>query len=94
LGSRIISVIIKSGLSSVGIFDFIDATLYGNHNAWDGAVYLQHEWKPNPVIMSVGSVRFDYHWVDTGLIEYHVNPKLGLVYTPTPSLSLRAFTRR
>ncbi|MDZ7288989.1 MAG: TonB-dependent receptor [candidate division KSB1 bacterium] len=81
-------------LGAVGIFDFIDATLYGNHNSWDGAAYLQHEWKPNSIISSVGSVRFDYHWVDTGLIEYHLNPKFGLVYTPTSSLSLRASSGR
>jgi iron complex outermembrane receptor protein len=81
-------------LGLVGIFDVIDATLYGNHTSWDGAGYIQHEWKPVAKLSTIGSVRLDYHWVDTGLIEYHLNPRLGMVYSPSPRFSLRASSGR
>jgi iron complex outermembrane receptor protein len=81
-------------LGVAGIFDFIDATLYGNHNSWDFAGYAQHEWKPEARLSTVGSLRFDYHWVDTGLIEYHLNPRVGLVYSPNPRISWRASSGR
>ncbi len=83
-----------STFGAAGVLNFIDATLYGNHEGREFAGYMQHEWKPIPVFTAIGSLRFDYRWVDTGLEEYHVNPRLGLVYVLTPQASLRASSGR
>jgi iron complex outermembrane receptor protein len=74
--------------------NFIDATLYGEHDGRAAAGYAQHEWRPNPVFTATGSLRFDYNYVDTGLKEYHLNPRLGLVYQLSPRSSLRASAGR
>ncbi|MGH7491038.1 MAG: TonB-dependent receptor [bacterium] len=77
-----------------GALDFIDATLYGDHEGRDFAGYVQHEWKPVPVFTATGSLRFDHRWVDTGVKEYHLNPRLGLVYQLSTRASLRASAGR
>ena len=74
--------------------DFIDATLYGNHEGRDFGGYAQHEWRPTPVFTATGSLRFDHRWVDTGVKEYHLNPRLGLVYELSTQVSLRASAGR
>ncbi len=74
--------------------NFIDATLYGEHDGRSFAGYVQHEWRPNPVFTATGSLRFDHNYVDTGLKEYHLNPRLGLVYRLSPRSSLRVSTGR
>ncbi len=77
-----------------GTFDFIDATLYGDHEGRDFGGYVQHEWRPIPVFTATGSLRFDHRWVDTGVKEYHLNPRLGLVYQLSTQASLRASAGR
>ncbi len=74
--------------------NFIDATLYGEHDGRAFAGYLQHEWRPNPVFTATGSLRFDYNYVDTGLKEYDLNPRLGLVYRLSPRSTLRLSSGR
>lgn len=74
--------------------NFIDATLYGEHDGRALAGYAQHEWRPNPVFTATGSLRFDYNYVDTGLKEYHLNPRLGLVYLLSPRSTLRVSAGR
>lgn len=81
-------------LGSAATLNFIDATLYGEHDGRALASYVQHEWRPNPVFTATGSLRFDYNYVDTGLKEYHLNPRLGLVYQLSPRSSLRASAGR
>jgi len=76
-------------LGGAATLNFIDATLYGEHDGRALAGYAQHEWRPNPVFTATGSLRFDYNYVDTGLKEYHLNPRLGLVYRLSPRSSLR-----
>jgi iron complex outermembrane receptor protein len=83
-----------STVGGAGTLDFIDATLYGDHEGRDFAGYVQHEWKPNPVFTAMGSLRFDHRWVDTGVKEYHLNPRLGLVYQLSTRASLRASAGR
>ncbi len=76
-------------IGGAATLNFIDATLYGEHDGRALASYVQHEWRPNPVFTATGSLRFDYNYVDTGLKEYHLNPRLGLVYQLSPRSSLR-----
>lgn len=83
-----------STVGFAGALNFIDATLYGNHEGRDVGGYVQHEWRPNPVFTATGSLRFDHRWVDTGVKEYHLNPRLGLVYQLSPRVSLRASAGR
>ncbi|MDZ7309400.1 MAG: TonB-dependent receptor, partial [candidate division KSB1 bacterium] len=72
----------------------INSTLFGRHDGRDFAAYLQHEWKATTALTLTASLRGDYHWVDTGLQEYHLNPRFGLVCVVSPALSLRLSSGR
>lgn len=72
----------------------IKSTIFAKHAIRDFSDYGQHEWKVSEVLTLSGGARFDYHWVDTGLREWQTSPKLGVVYAPTPSLSIRLSTGR
>ncbi len=84
----------SSTVGMSGTLNSINSTLFGTHDGRDFSAYLQHEWKARTALTLTGSLRFDYHWVDTGLREYHLNPRFGLVYVVSPSASLRLSSGR
>lgn len=84
----------SSTFGVTGAVNHINSTLFGRHDGRDFSTYLQHEWKASTAVTLTGSLRFDYHWVDTGLKEYHLNPRFGMVYVVSPNASLRLSSGR
>lgn len=70
-------------------YDNVTSTIYEDHHTWDLAAYTQHEWDGPADLQLNAGVRYDYHWVDSGLTEYQLTPKFALVYAPVPYLSAR-----
>ncbi|MBI3363546.1 MAG: TonB-dependent receptor [Ignavibacteriae bacterium] len=74
-----------------GNFNNVDAdTIFGKHSSIGSALYLQDEIAiPDSIRLILGG-RYDYQKVE-GIDRFsQLNPKLGLVYSPTGSTSLRA----
>jgi len=78
-----------------GTFNDVDAdTIFGTHSSSGGALYLQDELQlSNSVHFTLGA-RYDYQ--KTGGVDpfSQFNPKLGLVYSPAATTSLRASVGR
>lgn len=74
---------------SEGVFDFVESTLFGNHQAYGWAVYLQDEFKFAKNFALTTGIRFDYHHIVDLKTQTEVSPKIGLVYRPTPITSIR-----
>jgi len=65
------------------------ANIWGSHNGYDAALYLQDEMEITSKVNLTGGVRWDLHRIDALSSESQVNPKLGLTYRPMPNLALR-----
>ncbi len=77
-----------------GIFDYTRSQVWGNHDAYTFAAYLQDEWRPYRNLTLTLGGRFDYHYVDTGIEDTQVNPKLGLNFRPMATTTIRASVGR
>ncbi|MFH1214159.1 MAG: TonB-dependent receptor [Candidatus Neomarinimicrobiota bacterium] len=65
------------------------ANLWGSHNGYDAAGYLQDEIAVFPRMNVTGGLRWDVHRVDDLTTESQVNPKLGLMFKAGRNLALR-----
>jgi len=77
-----------------GIYDFTRSLVWGNHESYTLAGYIQDELKLlNALSLTLGS-RFDYHHVDTGEKNNQFNPKVGLSFRPDFLTAIRASVGR
>jgi len=77
-----------------GIFDNTTSAVWGNHDGYILAAYVQDELNlAEKVTLTLGS-RFDCHTVDTGENDNQFNPKLGLNFKPTLLTTVRASVGR
>ncbi len=73
-----------------GIYDYTRSAMFGHHDGYTLAGYIQDELSLiDKVTLTVGS-RFDYHHVDTGITNNQFNPKLGLNLKPSILTTFRA----
>ena len=73
-----------------GIYDYTRSLVWGNHDAYTLAGYIQDELRfHNRFSLTLGG-RFDYHSVDTGIEDKQFNPKLGLNFRPMIATTIRA----
>jgi len=77
-----------------GIYDYTRSLVWGNHDAYTLAGYIQDEFRFHDTFSLTLGGRFDYHYVDTGIEDKQFNPKLGLNYRPGISTSIRASVGR
>ena len=63
--------------------------IYGNRDTWDIAFYAEDELKLHPAITLTVGARYDRHWIRDITADGQLSPRLGLVYRPLPSSSLR-----
>jgi len=73
-----------------GIYDYTNSVIWGNHDAYTWAGYLQDDLRLHDKFSVILGGRFDYHNVDTGEQENQFNPKLGLNFRPSPLTTIRA----
>lgn len=73
-----------------GRLNQVEANIWGSHNGYDLALYLQDEVALIPRVQVTGGLRFDTHRTDKRAVESQVNPKLGMVYHLSPLLTLRS----
>ncbi|MCR4439693.1 MAG: TonB-dependent receptor [bacterium] len=77
-----------------GAFDYVQSTMFDNHDAYALACYLQDEIKlPWRFLFTLGA-RFDYSHIDVGIDEQQLSPKLGLVWKALPGTTVRLSTGR
>jgi len=72
----------------------IQADIWGNHNGFKAAGYLQDEWKPNQLTRLVFGLRADFARVDSRQGFIQINPKVSLNHLLTANWSLRASVGR
>ena len=77
-----------------GIYDYTRSAVWGNHDAFTWAAYIQDEFKPHKMFSLTLGGRFDYHSVDTGEEDNQFNPKLGLNFKPGVLTTFRASVGR
>ena len=81
-------------MGTEGIYDNTKSLVWGNHDAYTLAAYMQDELRLlNAFSVTLGG-RFDYHYVDTGKEDTQFNPKLGLNFRPHLSTTIRASVGR
>lgn len=67
----------------------VDATMFGEHRVWEGALYLQDETGlTERVRMSVGG-RLDVHSTDATPTRIVFSPRAALIHTPVDGIVLR-----
>ncbi len=72
------------------IYDITKSALFGHHDGYVLAGYVQDELSLiKNFAMTLGG-RFDYHHVDNGVENSQFNPKLGLNYKPSVLTTFRA----
>lgn len=77
-----------------GAFTAVEANILGEPELFDLAVYAQEEFRLDRGLRATAGLRVDYHDTDAGESELKLNPKVGLVYSPTDRLSYRASVSR
>jgi len=66
-----------------------NSLIYGIHDTWDYAVYLEDELKFSPLwTLNLGS-RFDHHRVQGISADQQISPRMGLVFHPWGGTSIR-----
>lgn len=65
------------------------ANIWGSHDGYDAALYLQDEIAVLPRLDLTGGLRWDVHRIDNLNTESQVNPKLGATFQPLPNLAFR-----
>ncbi len=73
-----------------GIYDFTRSLVWGDHESYTLAGYVQDELKLLKALSLTLGSRFDYHHVDTGEEDNQFNPKAGLSLRPNFSTAIRA----
>jgi outer membrane receptor for ferrienterochelin and colicins len=77
-----------------GGFTRVTSNFLGGHDLKDAAAFLQYDLPVMDRIRLQAGSRLDYHGATGGEGETTVNPKVGLLATPSSGLSLRASVAR
>jgi outer membrane receptor protein involved in Fe transport len=72
------------------ILDRVDASIFGDHDAWGWAAYLQDEYRIFKPFSITTGLRYDLFQIDQEITDHEWSPKLGFVYRPNLVTSLRA----
>jgi outer membrane receptor for ferrienterochelin and colicins len=70
-------------------FNKVTSNLFGDRSRFGGAVYVQDEYKIADDAKATLGARFDAAKLDSLSYDHQFNPKLGIVYTPSPLTSFR-----
>jgi iron complex outermembrane receptor protein len=73
-----------------GRFERVDASLFGDRSGKGAALYAQDEVQILSGLKATVGARFDFEDVDSLQSTSQLNPKAGVVYTPTAGTTLRA----
>ena len=73
-----------------GIFDNTNSAVFGTHDGYTWAGYIQDEITCLKTLSLTLGGRFDYHRVDIGVDDSQFNPKFGLNYKPRLATTIRA----
>ncbi len=73
-----------------GTYDYTRSLVWGDHDAYTLAGYIQDELRLHDRFSVTLGGRFDYHTVDTGIEDNQFNPKLGLNFRPAVKTTIRA----
>lgn len=77
-----------------GIYDITNSAMFGDHNGTTLAGFFQDEIHLTSLITATAGLRYDYHYVDTGVEDNQINPKLGFAYKPTLFTTIRSSVGR
>jgi len=77
-----------------GIYDLTRSAMFGHHDGYTLAGYIQDELSIIDKITLTLGTRLDYHQVDTGIEDKQFNPKLGLNFKPSILTTFRASVGR
>ncbi len=77
-----------------GTFDWVESTMFDNHDAYNLAFYLQDELKlPWRLQLTIGG-RFDLSHIDIGMDDRQLSPKVGLVWKARQGTTVRLSSGR
>ena len=82
-------VIIGSDVKFDHVLGKPDTVLYGLHKALQVGAYIQDEVNLSPRLIGTIGVRYDHYTILNEFSEGTVSPKLALVYSASPNLTLR-----
>ncbi|GAB4375906.1 MAG: hypothetical protein Kow0042_21680 [Calditrichia bacterium] len=72
-----------------GSAQMAESDLFGDHEGWGAAVYLQAEKKFNSRWQTTLGARMDYFDMSSMESGFSINPKFGLVYRPMAATAIR-----
>ncbi|MBI5474126.1 MAG: TonB-dependent receptor [Ignavibacteriae bacterium] len=72
-----------------GSYDNVRSSIFGKRSGAGFAAYAQDELQLSDAVKLTGGARFDFHDLDSLAPVSQVNPKLGIVVTPTLGTTLR-----
>jgi len=77
-----------------GSWDHVLSGLVGTHNQTLFGIYVQNERALAPRLNLTLGLRYDNAWVDSGVSDSEINPKIGLVWRAGENLRIRASSGR
>lgn len=66
-----------------------DTVMYGNRQANNFAIYLQHEWQPGSALTLTSGLRYDRNHLIGGTTLSQLSPKIALLYRPFSRTAFR-----
>ena len=84
---------LKGHVVTVGLeaaYTPVESDILGQPTVVDFAVFAQEDYRLGRTFRAVAGLRGDYHDTNEGESEFTVNPKVGLVYTPSHRIRLRS----
>ncbi|MBN1349584.1 TonB-dependent receptor [candidate division KSB1 bacterium] len=84
--------VLTYGLENV--YDFVNASIFRQHNAFAVGIYLQDEYKISSSLTATTGLRYDHHQIDFKSQKDELSPKLGLVLRPNLLTSIRGSVGR
>jgi outer membrane receptor for ferrienterochelin and colicins len=77
-----------SGIS--GSYNNIESNMFGNHGGRGIAAYLQDEITVSNQWIATAGTRYDYFEIESASAGYQINPKIGIIFKPLKTTSLRS----
>jgi len=77
-----------------GTWDHVLSGLVGIHDQYVFGLYMQNERALLPTLNLTLGLRYDNAWVDSGVSDSEINPKVGLVWRAGENLRMRASSGR
>jgi outer membrane receptor for ferrienterochelin and colicins len=77
-----------------GAYTPVKANILGRPKLYDLAAYAQEELRLDRGLRTTAGIRVDFHDTDSGEAEFNLNPKVGIVFSPSHRLRYRASVSR